>query len=354
MEAGFRAEYIWIDGAEGEQRVRSKTKFFRSDPELNDDGMMTLPEWGFDGSSTNQAEGGSSDCILKPACVVPDPLRGGNDVLVLCEVFNPDGNTPHPSNHRAALRKLIKLPEVVAAEPLFGIEQEYTMLTRAGRPLGFPTEGFPAPQGPYYCGVGADRVFGRDLVERHAEACLNAGLMIEGTNLEVMPGQAEFQIGTGGPLQVADHLWIARWLLHRIGEDLGIVVSLDAKPHPDWNGAGGHLNVSTNSMRGEYLSETQSAGLEAIFEACEKMGTRIPEHLDVYGTDNHLRLTGKHETCDINTFRYNVGDRGASIRIPHHVASKGFGYLEDRRPAANANPYLTCAVVLKTICDLWD
>ena len=208
-----KAEYLWVDGTQPTAKLRSKTKI------LADGEKPGI--WGFDGSSTNQAPGDSSDCVLQPVKVVPDPIRGGDDVLVLCEVELIDG-TPHPTNTRAAGAEVAA--KFADQEPIFGIEQEYTFF-QDGRPLGFPVGGgFPAPQGGYYCGVGADEIFGRDVVEAHLENCLKAGLTISGINAEVMPGQWEFQVGPLGPLEVSDHLWIARWLLNRLGEDHEISV----------------------------------------------------------------------------------------------------------------------------------
>ena len=160
--------------------------------------------------------------------------RGAGNFLVLCEVLKGDG-TPHETNKRATLRKVLDAG-AASEEPWFGFEQEYTLF-QGRSPLGWPDGGYPAPQGPFYCGVGADEVYGRDLVEKHTTACLEAGIMIYGTNAEVMPGQWEFQIGHRGfdgesadPLNVSDHLWLARWLLFRLGEDQNIRPSLDNKP----------------------------------------------------------------------------------------------------------------------------
>jgi glutamine synthetase len=332
------AEYIWLDGYKPTASLRSKSKILdRPVASLAD-----LPEWGFDGSSTEQATGDHSDCLLRPVAFVPDPIRGAPHVLVMCEVFNADGSV-HPSNTRAHLREISKAAE--AAEPWFGIEQEYT-LYKDGRPLGFPEQGFPDPQGPYYCAVGSGKIMGRDLVEAHMEASLKAGLKLSGINAEVMPGQWEFQVGPLGPLAVADQLWLARWLLHRLGENYGIEVSLHPKPvvEGDWNGAGAHTNFSTLQMRAP-------GGIAAVEAACEKMKLKHKEHIAVYGADNDKRLSGKYETCSINEFRYGVSDRGASIRIPMATANAGMGYLEDRRPAANIDPYRVCARIIETVCE---
>lgn len=333
----IKAEYIWLDGGKPTASMRSKTKILdRAARSLSD-----LPMWGFDGSSTEQATGSKSDCLLQPVFFIPDPLRGEGSFLVLCEVLNPDGSV-HVSNTRAHLRKVAE--NYAQAESWFGIEQEYTLFQN-NRPLGWPTEGYPAPQGPYYCGVGEDKVFGRDMVEKHLAACLEAGLEISGINAEVMPGQWEFQVGPLPPLEVADQLWMARYVLQRFGEESGVSVSYEPKPIAgDWNGAGAHTNFSTRLMREE-------GGLIAIEEACRRLGLKHKEHIEVYGAGNEKRLTGLHETCSINEFRYGVSDRGASIRIPVFTARDGRGYLEDRRPAANMDPYQVCARIIETVCE---
>ena len=237
----YRAEYIWIDGQKPTAKLRSKTK-------IVPDGQEP-PIWGFDGSSTEQAPGSNSDCVLRPVMVKPDPIRGGDDVLVMAEVLLTDFE-PHESNTRAGC--LATAERYAAHEPWFGIEQEYTFY-KDGRPHGWPIGGFPAPQGGYYCGVGADEIWGRDVVEAHTKACIDAGIAISGTNAEVMIGQWEFQIGPLGPVEAADELWMARWLLYRIAEDFDISAHLNPKPvDGDWNGAGAHTNFSTTEMRQGY------------------------------------------------------------------------------------------------------
>jgi len=329
----FKAEYIWIDGTEPTPSIRSKTK-------VVPDGTSEFPIWGFDGSSTNQAPGDNSDCVLRPVYSCPDPITGENNVLVMCEVLLPD-MSPHPTNTRAACAEVAKKHE--KEEAWFGIEQEYTLFEFDGlKPLGFPEGGFPKPQGPYYCGVGTGLIFGREVSEAHASACIEAGIGIAGTNAEVMPGQWEFQIGPLGPLDVSDQLWVARWLLHRVAEELDVVVSIEPKPvSGDWNGAGCHTNYSTKAMRESY---------QPILDACEALGKNINEHISNYGSGNENRLTGAHETQRIDQFSYAVSDRGASIRIPWQVAVDQKGYLEDRRPASNMDPYLVTRLLLKTTC----
>jgi glutamine synthetase len=329
----IKAEYIWVDGTDPTPKLRSKTKILHNGEEP--------PEWGFDGSSTNQAPGTASDCILRPVFSCPDPIRGGNDILVVCEVFNADG-TANRTNARAEMRPVAE--RHAAHECWFGVEQEYTMY-KDGRPLGWPKNGYPAPQGPFYCGVGSDEVYGRNIVEEHMEACLEAGLKLSGVNAEVMPGQWEFQIGPAGPLGQGDHMIVARWLLYRIGEDYGVDMRIDPKPmRGDWNGAGCHYNFSTKEMREE-------GGMKAIEAAMPKLEANAALHIKHYGAGIETRLTGKHETCAFNEFRYGVGDRGASVRIPLGVAQDGKGYLEDRRPCANIDPYVVGRLLMETILD---
>ncbi len=332
-----KAEYIWIDGYEPTANLRSKTKVLGDSVSS----VSELPTWGFDGSSTLQAEGGDSDCKLKPVWMCPDPIRGGDNILVMCEVCNADGS-PHKSNARAALVDLAE--KFKEHKPWFGIEQEYVLMD-GKQPAGWPEEGFPErPQGPYYCSVGSEDVAARNMVEDHLDLCLDAGFEISGINAEVMLGQWEYQVGPLPALEVCDQLWVARWLLERVGEDYGLRVDLHPKPiKGDWNGSGAHINYSTELMRAD-------GGIEVIEDACEKLGQNIEKHIAAYGSDNDQRLTGDHETCSISQFKYGVSDRGASIRIPMDVANDKKGYLEDRRPASNVDPYKACAALIDTTC----
>ena len=329
----YRLDYIWLDGYTPVQNLRTKCmiKEFDEFPTLEQ-----LPEWGFDGSSTQQADGGDSDCILKPVALYPDPARA-HGILVMCEVMLPCGE-PHPSNARATI--------LDDEDTWFGYEQEY-FLYQDGKPLGFPEDGFPAPQGPYYCGVGYKNVgdIGREITDLHLDYCLEAGINHEGINAEVAKGQWEFQVFGKGSKTAADQIWVARFLLERLCEEYGIDIEYHCKPiKGDWNGSGMHCNFSTKHLR-------EVGGKEYFLKLMDAFEANLEEHIAVYGPDNDHRLTGLHETQSIDKFSWGVADRGASIRVPHSFVKddKYQGYLEDRRPNSQGCPYKISSRVLKTI-----
>ena len=327
-----KLEYIWLDGYKPTQSLRSKTL-------VQTDFGGTLgdcPMWAFDGSSTEQAAGNDSDCLLKPVCIFPDPDRK-NGYLVMTEVMNADGS-PHVSNGRATI-------DDDDEDFWFGYEQEYFLWdTDTDLPPGFPLNGYPGPQGPYYCSVGASNTYGRDCVDEHLDLCLDAGINVEGINAEVAAGQWEFQVFGKGAKRAGDETWLARYMLERTGEKYGYSINWHPKPFGamDWNGSGMHANFSNGVMR--------ESGKEEVFtKICEHFGKNIPRHIEVYGAHNELRLTGEHETESIDTFSFAVADRGASIRIPVATIDGGWkGRLEDRRTASNADPYKVAAAIIKT------
>mmetsp|Transcript_11361 Transcript_11361/g.30048 ORF Transcript_11361/g.30048 Transcript_11361/m.30048 type:complete len:361 (-) Transcript_11361:1631-2713(-) len=336
QEDAILAEYVWIDGSM--ENVRSKTRTLRSSKPITD--ASTLPEWNFDGSSTGQAPGHDSEVILKPVTVFKDPFRRGNNILVLCECYTPQGEAL-PTNTRAHAKEVFD--KVAAHEPWYGLEQEYTLFdTKTNWPLGWPTNGYPGPQGPYYCSAGAENSFGRDLVEAHYRACLYAGIKVAGCNAEVMAGQWEYQVGPCEGIECGDHVWMSRYILQRVGEIFDIRVTLHPKPiKGDWNGAGLHTNYSTQAMREE-------GGYQVILDAIDKLSKKHDLHISKYGADNDQRLTGLHETASIDKFSYGVANRGASVRIPRTTEAEGKGYFEDRRPASNGDPYVISTLIAET------
>jgi glutamine synthetase len=327
-----KLEYIWLDGYHPTQNMRSKTKV------VNDFSgkLEDCPIWSFDGSSTRQAEGNASDCLLKPVAIFPDPERN-NGYLVMTEVLNADG-TPHPSNARAKI-------DDDDNDFWFGFEQEYFIMdVQTQLPLGFPMGGYPGPQGMYYCSVGGKNTHGRHFVEEHADLCIEAGINFEGINQEVACGQWEFQLFAKGAKKAGDEMWVARYLLDRLTEKYDYYIEYHPKPiKGDWNGSGMHANFSNETLR--------TCGSEDTYmKICEAFRPVAAAHIDAYGEHNDQRLTGLHETASINDFSYGISDRGASIRIPIITVENGWkGWLEDRRPASNGDPYKIAGRIIETV-----
>jgi glutamine synthetase len=345
-------EYVWIDADGG---LRSKNRVVHDDEGI--ERLVSHPErweWSFDGSSTGQATGTDSDILIRPVAVYDNPFYHGlSAYLIMCDCYNKDG-TPHATNARV---RCVQTESASATDqPLFGIEQEYVLFDRL-KPHQYFTQPYQwmnssnpgcGGQGPYYCGAGGDRCFGRSIVDQHLKACLHAGIHICGTNAEVMASQWEFQIGPLPALQVSDQLWMARYILMRITEEHGCSVSFHPRPlKHEWNGSGGHTNFSTLAMR----TKSKHA-MDSIKAACIQLQATHAEHMAVYGKHNEERMTGRNETSSMHECTWDISDRGRSIRIPRHVANQGHGYLEDRRPAANMDPYLVTERIMRTCCCL--
>ena len=341
-------EYVWL-AADGS--LRSKTRVVYPLRSLSGESFSkhTIPpyvkEWNYDGSSTGQASGSNSEVLLIPCAVYRDPFRGRDTKttphrLVLCKGVDTEG-VPVAGNTRQSAENVFEAR--TAEEFWFGLEQEYVLLhNNDGRVIGWPDQGDPPPQGPYYCGTG---IPGREVAEEHMEKCLDAGVIISGVNAEVMLGQWEYQVGPCSGIEAGDDLWISRYIMGRVCEKYNLRVSFDPKPKDgDWNGSGCHTNFSTKSMRDN--------GTEQMFlNAIDLLKQRHDLHMEQYGEGNERRLTGLHETSDVRTFSHGVANRGASIRIPRDVANGGYksGYLEDRRPASNMDPYVVTRCITETI-----
>jgi len=334
------AEYVWLDAY---QVPRSKTKVLTKRP----NSVADLPVWNYDGSSTEQAEGSNSEINMKPKALFEDPFRGYPHVLVLTDVYNAWDDQPAIGNTRAACAAVHE--KYAKHDAWYGIEQEYTLM-KPGKigmppktPYGFNEDGSePGPQGPYYCGAGYNNAMGREVANDHLIKCLDCGIKITGINAEVMPGQWEYQIGPCRGIEIGDHMMMSRYIMLRVTESYGVVCSFSPKPmEGDWNGAGCHTNFSISSMRAP-------GGFAVIKKVCDAFGQKAAEHIKEYGEGNEKRLTGQHETCSINQFKYGVADRGASIRIPRSAEKEGRGYMEDRRPAANCDPYRVATRIMTT------
>uniref|UniRef100_A0A8C5Q403 Glutamine synthetase n=1 Tax=Leptobrachium leishanense TaxID=445787 RepID=A0A8C5Q403_9ANUR len=328
--------YVWIDGT-GE-RLRCKKKTLDYEPKS----VEEIPEWNFNGFGTRQSDISKCAMYLVPVAMFSDPFTLDPNKLVLCEVLK-SNREPAETNLRQTCKKVMDLAR--DHRPWFGMEQEYVLLGIDGRPYGWPKKDLQ-PDGIFYCSIGTDRVFGRDIIECNYKACLYAGIKICGSNGESVPSQWEFQVGPCEGIDVSDHLWMARFILHRICEDFGAVVTFDPRPlSGEWSGSGCHTNYSTESMRKE-------GGLRHIENAIEKLRERHSYHISVYdphgGKDNLRRLIGHSSTSSINKFTVGINDCRTSIRVSHHVEQEGKGYLEDRRPASNCNPYAVIEAIVRT------
>ena len=325
-------EYIWIGG---NNELRSKTRIL-SKQYAN---ILQIPLWNYDGSSTGQGTTEESEITLRPVKIYDSPCKYSNyaSYIVLCATYIGNTVALH-NNYRDEAEAIFSKYE--EKEAWYGLEQEYFMYdVKTQQPLGYENA---TKQGQYYCAVGANNTFGRTLAEEHMIACLDAGIQISGINQEVAPGQWEFQIGPVVGLDACDDLWTARYILEKLAEKYGIYIVYHPKPLlGDWNGSGLHTNFSTKEMR-------ENGGLDVIKACMEKLEKRHAEHISVYGENNDLRLTGHHETSSMSRFSWSVGGRQGSVRIGNDTEREGKGYFEDRRPAANMNPYLVCPIILET------
>lgn len=324
----YVCEYIWIGGS-GE--LRSKTRVLR-DIILKID---SIPEWNYDGSSTKQAPSdGNTEVILKPCAIFKDPFRFIDRhicILVLCDTYDNNGN-PLSTNHRNKAASIFK--NVTSHIPWFGLEQEYSIKINSNSIT-------PVNNESHYCGFA--NKLERTIVEEHLSACILIDLNISGINAEVASEQWEFQIGPSEGINAADELIIARYLLQRVAEKYHATIDYSPKITETANGSGCHINFSTETMR-------QPNGINEIMSSIEKLERRHTEHINVYGEKNHLRLTGKHETSDLNKFTWGIGTRNTSVRIPNMTQKNGCGYFEDRRPAANIDPYQATSIIAETCC----
>ena len=328
-------EYIWLDS---KNNLRYKTK----EMDLQTISIDNLPIWNYDGSSTGQALGSDSEVFLKPTVIFNDPFRTEHkSYLVWCDMLN---KNMAPLTNSTRCQVIDIFTKFKDEEPWFGIEQEYFIMNPVNNlPIGFTSNEKMEQQGKYYCSVGSDRSFGREIVEKHLNYCLKAGIKICGVNGEVAPGQWEYQIGPCVGIDAGDHVWMSRYILNRVAEQYGYNISYHPKPlgiKNDWNGSGCHTNFSTKKMR-------EPNGINDINLALNRLSKVHSLHMDNYGDDNILRMSGRHETSSYNVFTVGRANRGASIRIPNMVLKDGCGYFEDRRPASNCDPYVVTSLILE-------
>lgn len=356
MNHKYILEYIWV-GGNGELRSKTRVLHINAIASQQEITIHDIPFWNYDGSSTGQAPShANTEVILKPVKLYYDPLRKremdeNNKIqkhivqsyLVLCETLD-NSYIPLPTNTRVKAFELFTNIDSIEQRPWFGLEQEYIIVYK--ELLGYTNPELilgPKPNHPeHYCGTMTGNIH-RTIVEEHLHACIDAGLHISGINAEVTKYQWEFQIGPCEGIDAADQLYIARYLLERIANKYDMVISYEPKFCETLNGSGCHTNFSTKKMREEN-------GMEEILKCMDKLHEKHALHMSVYGKNNQKRLTGLHETAPYDKFTYGIGTRNTSIRIGNQTEKDGKGYFEDRRPAANMDPYLVTSMLFQTCC----
>jgi glutamine synthetase len=332
------AEYIWL-GLDNE--IFSKVRIIRPGQLVHNRSSeyieyKDIPDWDYDGSSTGQATTEASEVILKPCALYKNPFHNKElqSFIVLCSTYSPDGKPLESNTRDHALHIFLK--EAVSKQDIwFGIEFEYMMYNKD---TGQPITNSSSSERTNYCSPIAT---GKNIVEEHMMMCLDAGIGYDGYNSEVVEGQWEYQI-FGKGIDVADQSIVARYILERVADKHDLYINWHPKPFPDKNGQGKHVNCSTKAMR-------EPGGIEKIFHAVQLLSLTHEQHMKVYGKDNELRLTGKHETSSFTKFSSGRADRTASIRIGSRTVKAGCGYFEDRRPASNADEYLVTSKLASTI-----
>jgi glutamine synthetase len=349
-----------------------------SEPELS----FPIPEWTFDGSSTGQASTEGSEIILKPVNYIIHPfIKHTYALLVLCECYTMDGR-PAVGNSRHEFAALYRNNKIRDVEPWFGLEQEFFFFEKSTRlPIGWKGSEH-ALQGEYYCGVNRCSPVEREIMDKFLELSLNCNLKVCGINQEVAPCQWEYQVGILKTLEEIDHLIFAKYILFKLCEERGLYTVFHPKPLlGNWNGSGCHINISTtntrkmSSVRADVDADVDvdvdvDVGANANANTTDKNETQLREtngyheilrllsimdkdHGDFIknncGRDNHMRLTGTHETSSLSEFTFSVGGRNTSVRIPYQVKKYGYGYFEDRRPGSSINYYQTLCKYLNYV-----
>ncbi|KAH9628059.1 hypothetical protein HF086_018034 [Spodoptera exigua] len=229
-------------------------------------------------------------------------------------------------------------------EPWFGMEQYFYLMNPTDlRPVGWPKGGYPQSSPLYYCGTGGDKIFGRELIDAHSRCCLYAGIPMWSTNPEVVPSQWQYRVGPSVGINAGDDAWMARFILKILAEQFGVSISFDPKPVAEWSTSAAGVNFSTLATRGEN-------GISVIQKGIKKLAASHERHIKVYDAhgelDNKTPLSGETMT---EKFSAGIADRSCSIRIPRIVAENKCGFLEDRRPASNSDPYQVIDALMRTV-----
>tara|TARA_B100001093_G_scaffold517993_1_gene601287 strand:- start:46 stop:1170 length:1125 start_codon:yes stop_codon:yes gene_type:complete len=365
-------EYVWLDN---DSNLRSKSRTIGSKyllditlqeylyKDLNktkaDQNISLKMQWSYDGSSTGQAPGDNSEIIIRPVYIIKNSYYNqkyneNNYYIALCQTFNHNFEPLDNNNYFKLTKYMHKDSEKI---PYFGFEQEFFLMQvnqynysqEMSIPVGYnssETNGQDTQQ--YYCANGASNVFERELVNLVYHHGLKSGLSLSGTNAEVAIGQWEIQVGPVTGIEACHQLWLLRFLLVRIAEEHNMNVSYHPKPLDNWNGSGLHTNFSNNTMRKVMENKAeQDKVYQYIIKYIDSLKDSHELAIHIYGEDNILRMTGECETASYDSFTYGVANRGASIRIPKNVEINKYGYIEDRRPGANADPYNIYSILMQ-------
>lgn len=339
----FILEYIWIDGR-GNLRSKYRTAFPKFDSYADAaHNYIAVKDWNYHDSSTYQASTENTEIALIPVAYYLNPFfEQGRAFLILCKTYNADGS-PTNTNFRHDAEKLFESSTSHYLDPYFRINQEYFIIQSSGTTNFAPLCSYEQPQPDYYCGVG--NVTLRNLAEKHYQYCLNAHLKISAVNAEMEPTQWQFQIGPSSKISASDELWVARYILVKLSEEFRVCICFKPKslPNPS-NSSSLHLHTSFSTQ--ETRDAQNQNGLKCIYQYIDRLSKKHTEHICIYG-HNSNRV---HSGSDYHTFSFASGYRGNNICIPKSVLKAGCGYLEDMRPASNADPYRVTAAIFSTAC----
>jgi glutamine synthetase len=335
-------EYIWLDS---DYNFRSKTRILSRKLVVD---ICQIPEWNYDGSSTNQASTEKSEIVLKPVFLCNDPFRYNNHKIVYCGTYDLSG-VPLSNNHFDRADDVFHFINTCHYRPWFGMEQEFVILDES---TGLPINYDENDDSKHYCSIDNYSKRERDIMEDFMKRAMHSELNICGINAEVSPGQWEFQIGPCEGITIGHHVMMARYILSRVAHRFSCRIDYSPKPlGENKNGSGCHVNYSTTFTR---LGDEKRSGLDFIYKYIESLSKVHSEMIKCYGDENEKRLSGNCETAHYNEFTHSVGGRNTSIRIANNVFIKKCGYFEDRRPAANCDPYLVSSLMFYHTCTKHD
>ena len=329
----IKAEYIWIDGTEPTAKLRSKTKI------LDKTGPPSCRSGASTARPPTRPPATASDCVLQPVFSCPDPIRGGDNVLVLAEVLYTD-MTPHPTNTRA---EPPRSPTSTPTRSRCSASSRSTPCSSAAARSASPRTA-TRPPGPRTTAASAPtRSTAARLVEAHIER------LHRGRPRHLRHQRRGHARPVGVPDRPARPPRGRRPAVDRPVAALPHRRGLRHQRHPRPQAGPGRLERRRRPH--QLLHQGDARGLRRRSSPPARRSAEKPlEHVKVYGFGIEDRLTGLHETAPWNEFSYGVSNRGASVRIPWQVEVDKKGYIEDRRPNANCDPYLVTSRIVDTVC----